>query len=82
MAWWWGGSATSFPAPTLATNVWLLGLGPATTVPLLLFALAARQLSLTTLGLLQYLEPDDPVPARHLALPRAVQRRRGWSASR
>jgi chloramphenicol-sensitive protein RarD len=57
MAWWWGGSATSFPAPTFATNVWLVGLGPATTAPLLLFALAARKLSLTTLGLLQYLSP-------------------------
>ena len=57
MAWWWGGSATSFPAATFATNVWLVGLGPATTAPLLLFALAARKLSLTTLGLLQYLSP-------------------------
>ncbi len=57
MAWWWGGSATSFPAPDVATNAWLVGLGPATTVPLLLFALAARKLSLTTLGLLQYLSP-------------------------
>ena len=82
MAWWWGGSATSFPAPTLATNVWLVGLGPATTVPLLLFALAARRLSLTTLGLLQYLEPDDPVPARHLAVPASRSARPASSASR
>ena len=57
MAWWWHGSATSFPAPDLATNAWLVGLGPATTVPLLLFAAGARRLSLTTLGLLQYLGP-------------------------
>ncbi|HEX2541953.1 MAG TPA: EamA family transporter RarD [Caldimonas sp.] len=57
MAWWWGGSATSFPAPDLATNAWLVGLGPATTVPLLLFAVAARRLRLTTLGLFQYLSP-------------------------
>jgi chloramphenicol-sensitive protein RarD len=57
MAWWWGGSATSFPGPDLATNLWLVGLGPATTVPLLLFAVAARRLSMTTLGLLQYLSP-------------------------
>jgi chloramphenicol-sensitive protein RarD len=57
MAWWWGSSATSFPAPELSTNVWLVGLGPATTLPLLLFALAARKLSLTTLGLVQYLSP-------------------------
>jgi len=57
MAWWWGGSGTSFPAPALSTNAWLVGLGPATTLPLLLFALAARKLSLTTLGLVQYLSP-------------------------
>ncbi len=57
MAWWWHGSATSFPADDIATNAWLLGLGPATTIPLLLFAAAARRMSLTTLGLLQYLGP-------------------------
>jgi len=57
MAWWWGGSPTSFPAPDLATNAWLIGLGPATTVPLLLFAVAARRLPLTTLGVFQYLSP-------------------------
>lgn len=57
MAFWWGTSATSFPAPDIATNAWLLGLGPATTVPLLLFAIGARRLSMTSLGLLQYLSP-------------------------
>ena len=36
---------------------WLIGLGPATTLPLLLFAVAARRLSMTTLGLFQYLSP-------------------------
>ena len=34
MAWWWGGGPTSFPAPDIGTNLWLLGLGPATTLPL------------------------------------------------
>jgi chloramphenicol-sensitive protein RarD len=57
MAVWWGSSATSFPAPGAGTNLWLLGLGPATTIPLLLFAAGARRLSLTSLGLLQYLSP-------------------------
>jgi chloramphenicol-sensitive protein RarD len=57
MAWWWGSSPTSFPGPDLGTNAWLLGLGPATTVPLLLFAFAARRISMTTLGLMQYLGP-------------------------
>ncbi|MEP7057925.1 MAG: EamA family transporter RarD [Caldimonas sp.] len=50
------GSA-AFPTPDLATNLWLVGVGPVTAVPLLLFAAGARRLSLTTLGLLQYLSP-------------------------
>jgi chloramphenicol-sensitive protein RarD len=50
------GSA-SFPSPDLATNLWLIGVGPVTAVPLLLFAAGARRLSLATLGLLQYLSP-------------------------
>ncbi len=57
MAWWWGSSPTSFPGPDLATDAWFLGLGPAKTIPLLLFAAAARRLSLTTLGLFQYVSP-------------------------
>jgi chloramphenicol-sensitive protein RarD len=58
MAWWWAGSTTSFPGPDIGTNLWLIGLGPATTLPLLLFAFAARRISLTTLGLMQYLGPS------------------------
>ena len=46
-----------FPTPDTSTNLWLLGVGPITAVPLLLFAAGARRLSLTTLGLLQYLSP-------------------------
>jgi len=57
MAWWWGSGSTSFPAPDLATNVWLVSLGPATAVPLLMFSFAARRIPLTTLGLMQYLGP-------------------------
>lgn len=57
VAWCWAGSPTSFPGPDPATNAWLVGLGPATTIPLLLFAFAARRLPLTTLGLLQYIGP-------------------------
>ncbi len=57
MVWWWGSSPTSFPASDAATNLWLIGLGPATTLPLLLFAAGARRLSLSSLGLLQYLSP-------------------------
>ncbi|MEO8922795.1 MAG: EamA family transporter RarD [Caldimonas sp.] len=57
MAWWWGSSATSFPTADTVTNLWLFGLGPATTIPLLLFAAGARRLSMTSLGLFQYLSP-------------------------
>jgi len=54
--WAWQGSG-SFPAPDLTTNLWLIGFGPITAVPLLLFAAGARRLPLATLGLLQYIGP-------------------------
>lgn len=55
---WWSSQGTArFPAPALATNLWLIGVGPITAVPLLLFAAGARRITMTTLGLLQYLGP-------------------------
>jgi chloramphenicol-sensitive protein RarD len=42
----------------LAESLWLLAAGPFTAVPLLLFASAARRVSLATLGLMQYLSPS------------------------
>ena len=53
----WQRGTGIFPAPDLATNLWLIALGPITAVPLLLFAAGARRLSMTTLGLLQYIGP-------------------------
>ena len=47
-----------FPAPDIATNLWLIALGPITAVPLLLFAAGARRVSMTTLGVLQYIGPS------------------------
>jgi chloramphenicol-sensitive protein RarD len=44
--------------PPLADNLLLLAAGPATAVPLLLFASAARRVSMATLGLMQYLSPS------------------------
>jgi len=41
-----------------AGSLWLLAAGPFTAVPLLLFASAARRVSLATLGLMQYLSPS------------------------
>jgi chloramphenicol-sensitive protein RarD len=53
----WAQGSSSFPAPELATNLLLIGAGPVTAVPLLLFAAGARRISMTTLGLLQYVSP-------------------------
>jgi len=47
----------SFPLADTATNLWLLAAGPITAVPLLLFAAGARRISMTTLGLMQYIGP-------------------------
>ena len=47
----------SFPATDALTNLWIIALGPVTAVPLLLFAAGARRLSMTTLGLMQYIGP-------------------------
>ena len=55
---WSAHGQASFPAPDLRTNLWLIALGPITAVPLLLFAAGARRLSMTTLGLLQYIGPS------------------------
>lgn len=49
-----GGALQHASAPTWA---WLLFAGPLTAVPLLLFAVGARQVTLATMGLLQYLAP-------------------------
>lgn len=49
---------STFPASDTLTNLWLIALGPITAVPLLLFAAGARRISMTTLGLLQYIGPS------------------------
>lgn len=41
----------------LTTSAWLIATGPVTVGPLVLFALGARRLRLSTLGLLQYIAP-------------------------
>lgn len=57
LAWWtWKGSG-GLAHHDVATLCWLIGLGPMTSVPLLLFAAGARRISLATLGLLQYISP-------------------------
>lgn len=58
LGWWWATGVSQFPAADLATNLWLIGIGPLTAVPLLLFAAGARRVTMTTLGLLQYIGPS------------------------
>lgn len=55
---WWAAGSGHFPAADTATNLWLIGVGPLTAIPLLLFAAGARRVSMTTLGLLQYIGPS------------------------
>jgi chloramphenicol-sensitive protein RarD len=57
LLWWtWQGKGgfTHHDASTLA---WLVGVGPLSSVPLLLFAAGARRIPMATLGLLQYVSP-------------------------
>ena len=48
----------SFPTQSPLSNAMLIGIGPITAIPLLLFAAGARRISMSTLGLLQYLGPS------------------------
>jgi chloramphenicol-sensitive protein RarD len=50
-------SRMAFLGGDSALNAWLMLAGPITAVPLLCFALAARRLSLTTIGFMQFLAP-------------------------
>lgn len=50
--------AGAFPHAGLGTSLLLVASGLVTAVPLLLFASGARQITLTTLGLLQYIAPS------------------------
>lgn len=51
------GGTAAFLHDDLATNVFLIGAGVVTTIPLLMFASAAKQIPLTVVGLLQYIAP-------------------------
>jgi len=57
LAWLMMHDAAAFGAGGMATSAMLLLAGPITVVPLLFFALAARRLDLSTLGMLQFIGP-------------------------
>lgn len=48
----------AFASGDLSLTIWLVMAGPATALPLLFFALAARRLPLTTIGFMQFLAPS------------------------
>ena len=57
LGWWtWQGSG-GLAGHDAATLAWLVGVGPLTAVPLLLFGAGARRIPMATLGLLQYVSP-------------------------
>jgi chloramphenicol-sensitive protein RarD len=57
MAWWTAHGTAGLAGHAPGTLAWLLLAGPFTAIPLLLFAIGARRLTLATLGLMQYLGP-------------------------
>jgi chloramphenicol-sensitive protein RarD len=58
LAWSLGSGRTQFPTGSGVIDLMLVGIGPITAVPLLLFAAGARRIRLSTLGLLQYIGPS------------------------
>jgi chloramphenicol-sensitive protein RarD len=48
----------AFPSTSLSRDALLIGAGPLTAVPLVMFAAGARRVRMTTLGFLQYLSPS------------------------
>ena len=57
LAFWAVQGTAAFPSPVLTRNAMLLGTGPLTAAPLVMFAAGARRIRMTTLGFLQYLSP-------------------------
>ena len=47
----------------------LIGCGPVTAVPLMLYAFGAKLLRLSTIGIMQYIAPTHDLPDRRVYLP-------------
>jgi chloramphenicol-sensitive protein RarD len=57
-AWISANGQTAFASGDTSLSFWLVLAGPLTALPLLFFALAARRLTLTTIGFMQFLAPS------------------------
>lgn len=55
--WLTAGGQSHFAAGSLSDTLLLIGCGPVTAVPLICYATAAKQLRLSTIGILQYIAP-------------------------
>jgi len=64
----------AFPSSNLSRDALLVGSGPLTAVPLVLFAAGARRVRLTTLGFLQYFSPSITLLLATLVLGEAFTR--------
>ena len=57
LAWWTAQGTSAFVTASPTVMTWLLLAGPITAIPLLMFAAGARRITLTMLGLMQYIAP-------------------------
>jgi chloramphenicol-sensitive protein RarD len=57
LGWAQAAGSASFLHTGTSADVWMIGAGVVTTVPLLMFASAAKEIPLTMIGILQYLAP-------------------------
>ena len=76
----WLGPSGHFLTGSWRDTALLLGAGAVTAIPLMLYANGGPSgLRLSTIGILQYIAPDDDLPDRRLRLRRALRRgaRRG-----
>ena len=76
LIWLMASGSAAFGSGTVALSSWLAVSGPITVIPLLFFALAARRLKLTTVGMMQFIAPTlqfsvgvwsgEPLTSAHL----------------
>jgi chloramphenicol-sensitive protein RarD len=58
----------AFPSPSVGHDALLIGTGPLTALPLVMFAAGARRVRMTTLGFLQYISPSITLIVATVAL--------------
>ena len=73
------GAAATAISHAPAGDIWLLlGCGPVTAVPLMLYAFGAKLLRFSTIGIMQYIAPTMVFLDRGVRLPGAVRGSKRW----